>query len=50
MEKFCFFLVFLYTVASGKNAEERKVQGMVERFSNILGGSILVILKKLAQH
>lgn len=33
-----------------KNAEERKVQGMVESFNNILGESILVILQKLAQH
>lgn len=40
------------SVHSGKwkNAEERKVQGMVERFNNILGGSILIVLQKLAQH
>lgn len=30
--------------------EERKVQAVVERFSNILGESILVTLLKLAQH
>lgn len=44
-KKICFVLVFLYTLASGKNAEEKNVQGMVERFDNILGGSIFVILQ-----